>query len=76
MTRTFASATIASLAALLLGACAEVEQGDADRVTVVGGEFTPQARIFITAQNHCAKYGKTAVLFVRYTVDATIYKCQ
>jgi hypothetical protein len=64
------------MAALLLCACAEVEQGDANRVSIVAGEYTPQARIFITAQNHCAKYGKSAVLLVRYTKDTTIYRCQ
>ena len=77
MIRNLASATtIAALAALLLCACAEVEQGDENRVSVVGGEYTPEPRIFITAKNHCAKYGKTAVLAVRYTMDVTIYRCQ
>lgn len=68
--------TIATIAALLLCACAEVQQGDENRVSIVGGDYTSRGTISLAAQKHCAKYGKTAVLQIRYTVDTTIFRCQ
>ncbi len=70
------TATIATTAALLLCACAVVEQGDENRVSVVADSWAPQGQIFHAAQRHCQKYGKTAVLLMRYTLDTTIYRCQ
>jgi hypothetical protein len=73
VTRTLA---IAAGAALLLCACARIEQGDDKRVSIVGGEFTSPEMIIAEADKHCWKYRKTAVRSINYTMTTTVFTCQ
>ena len=67
--------TIAIAMSLLVGACAYIEQGDADQVSILSNIYTKYGPVLAEAQKHCGRYGKKAVVNGRFSSEITIFKC-
>lgn len=67
---------ILTLVVLSMSACAGIEQGDQNQVSIVHLPGEAYRAIFWKAEGHCQRYGKHAVLQARFSSEETTFRCQ
>ena len=55
--------------------CARIQQGDSDQVSIKHGSAVGYDKIFKQASEHCAKYGKKAVIQGRFSEMESVFEC-
>lgn len=65
-----------TLALVAISACAGIEQGDQNQVSIVHLPGEAYRAIFWKAEGHCQQYNKHAVIQRRFSSEETLFLCQ